>query len=157
MEHHWKNRSSFWRVKPWLFHHVKDFGHANTCSCFTSDRCMKNPCSGFKTEKSQVSKILKNRVSWWFYISLIRCHWTLCVGVGKKNGLLNLHCACLCLWVSWTTARQNNFACWVSPEGNNSYSEAWNWKQSIANEQKAKQRKGTTSPLILVLFDSQLV
>lgn len=110
---------------------------------------MKNPCSGFKTEKSLVCEILKKRASWWSYITLIRQHWTLCVGVGKKNGLFNLRCASLCLWVSCVRTRQNNFGCWISPGDKKWYSAAWNWSGSKA---LPIQTNGTTSPLILVPF-----
>lgn len=130
---------------------VWDFGHAKTCSCLTSDRRMKNPCSGFKTEKFLVSKVLKKGVSWWSYITLIRWHWTLCVGAGKKNVLLNLHCINLCLWVSWITARQNNSGCWVSPEDKNSYSAAWDRSGRKALPLSTTQSNDTIS-LILVPF-----
>lgn len=143
MEHHWKNRSSFWRMKPLLFHCVKE--NANRCCCFDSDKTYEESLLHFNTEKSLVSKILK-RVSWWSCITLIKHHWTLCVGVGKKNDLLNLCCTSLWLWVSWVTARQNNFGCWVSPEDKNCYSATWNWSGSKALP--AKQSNGTT--LILV-------
>lgn len=82
-------------------------------------------------------------------VTLIMLYWTLCVGVGRRNSLVNFHCSRLPLWVSCIRGRQNSFSCWVSPGHKKWYSAAWNCSGS---KLLPTESNGPTSPFVLTLF-----